>query len=49
MSPDDGPIKHLNSVYVNHKFSFKTMSEEAMLTFIMMLKGGKAPGPEAVA
>ena len=48
MSPNDDPIKYLNSICVNHKFSFKIMSEEAMLTSIMMLKGGKAPGPDVV-
>ena len=47
-SPDDDPIKYINSVDVNHKLSFKTMNEEAMLASLMMLKGGKAPGPDGV-
>ena len=48
MSPNVDPIKYLDSVCVNHKFSLNIMSEEAMLTSIIMLKGGKAPGPDVV-
>ena len=32
----------------DQKFSFKMMSEEAMLTSLNMLKNGKAPGPDGV-
>jgi len=32
VNPDDDPIKYLNSVDINHKFSFKIMNEEAVLT-----------------
>ena len=46
--PSDDPIKYLNSADINHKFSFKIMSEEAMLKSLKMLKGGKAPGPDGV-
>ena len=49
MNPDDNPIKYLNSVTANHKFSFKIISEESMLTSLMMLKSGKAPGPDGVS
>ena len=48
MNPDDDPIKYSNSVNVNYKFSFTIMNEEAMLTSLMMLKGGKAPCPDGV-
>ena len=48
MKTDDDLLKYLNSVDVNHKFSFQIISEEAMLTYLMMLKGGKAPGPDGV-
>ena len=49
LNPNDDPIKYLNSIDVNHKFSFKIMSEEAMVRFLVMLKGGKTPGPESVS
>ena len=49
MNHDDDPIKYLNSVNANHKFSFKIISEESMLTSLLMLKSGKAPGPDGVS
>ena len=45
VNPDDDPIKYLNSVNANHKFSFKIISEESMLTSLMMLKSGEGAWP----
>ena len=49
VNPDDDPIEYLNSVNANHKFCFKIISEESMLTSLMMLNSGKAPGPDSVS
>lgn len=43
---DDDPIKYLHSTDANHKFSFKIRSEERILTYLIMLKSGKAPSPD---
>ena len=49
VNTDDGPIKYLNSVNANHKYSFKIISEESMLTSLMMLKSGEEPGSDGVS
>ena len=38
----------MHTIDADQKFSFKMMSEEAMLTSLNMLKNGKAPGPDGV-
>ena len=48
IKPDDDLIKYLHTIDADQKFSFKMMSEEAMLTSLNMLKNGKAPGPDGV-
>ena len=48
MMPGDDPIKYLHTIDADQKFSFKMMSEEAMLTSLNMLKNGKAPDPDRV-
>ena len=48
IKPGDYPIKYLHTIDADQKFSFKMLSEEAMLTSLNMLKNGKAPGPDGV-
>ena len=48
VKPDDDPIKYLNFVDVNGRFTFNIISEEALLTSLIMLKGGKVLGPDGV-
>ena len=38
IKPGDDPMKHLHTIDVDQKFSFKMLSEEAMLTSLNMLK-----------
>ena len=43
IKPDDDPIKYLHTIDADQKFSFKMMSEEAMLTSLNMLKMERLP------
>ena len=48
MKPNDDPIKYLHSTDASQKFSFKQMSDEAMVMFLKRLKSRKTPGPDTV-
>ena len=48
IKPDDDPIKYLHTIDADQTFSFKMMSEEAVLTSLNILRTGKAPGPDGI-